>query len=161
MKQFFSLFMLCMCCTIAFAQNRQIKGKVTDETGAGLAGVSVLLSGANSGVQTDANGNFSIAAPGTGAVTLTISYSGYKSQTIKTDGKLELSISLEKDVTALEDVVVIGYGTIKRKDLTGTVSSIGLPNYQRYRLPVQQKQLRVAYPVYRLLQPMVHPVRKL
>ena len=125
MKQFFSLFMLCMCCTIAFAQNRQIKGKVTDETGAGLAGVSVLLSGANSGVQTDANGNFSIAAPGTGAVTLTISYSGYKSQTIKTDGKLELSISLEKDVTALEDVVVIGYGTIKRKDLTGTVSSIG------------------------------------
>jgi TonB-linked SusC/RagA family outer membrane protein len=125
MKQFFSLFMLCMCCTIAFAQNRQIKGKVTDETGAGLAGVSVLLSGANSGVQTDANGNFSISAPGTGAVTLTISYSGYKSQTIKTDGKLELSISLEKDVTALEDVVVIGYGTIKRKDLTGTVSSIG------------------------------------
>lgn len=125
MKQFFSLFMLCMCCTIAFAQNRQIKGKVTDETGAGLAGVSVLLSGANSGVQTDANGNFSIAAPGTGAVTITISYSGYKSQTIKTDGKSEVSISLEKDVTALEDVVVIGYGTIKRKDLTGTVSSIG------------------------------------
>lgn len=125
MKQFFSLFMLCMCCTIAFAQNRQIKGKVTDETGAGLAGVSVLLSGANSGVQTDANGSFSIAAPGTGAVTLTISYSGYKTQTIRTDGKSEVSISLEKDVTALEDVVVIGYGTIKRKDLTGTVSSIG------------------------------------
>ncbi|MFY7839665.1 MAG: SusC/RagA family TonB-linked outer membrane protein [Lacibacter sp.] len=125
MKQFFSLFLLCMCCTIAFAQNRQIKGKVMDETGAGLAGVSVLLSGANNGVQTDASGNFSITAPGTGAVTLTISYSGYKSQTIKTDGKSEVSITLEKDVTALEDVVVIGYGTIKRKDLTGTVSSIG------------------------------------
>ncbi|TWI83301.1 TonB-linked SusC/RagA family outer membrane protein [Lacibacter cauensis] len=125
MKQFFSLFLLCMCCTIAVAQTRQIKGKVTDETGAGLAGVSVLLSGANNGVQTDANGNFSIAAPGTGAVTLTISYSGYKPQTIKTDGKSEVNISLEKDVAALEDVVVIGYGTIKRKDLTGTVSSIG------------------------------------
>ncbi|HLO37772.1 MAG TPA: carboxypeptidase-like regulatory domain-containing protein, partial [Lacibacter sp.] len=125
MKQSFFLLMLLMCGTILFAQTRQIKGKVMDDAGAPLQGVNVLLSGSKQGVQTDAAGSFAIAAPGTGSVTLVISYSGYKSTTVRTDGKSEVSITLEKDVSALEDVVVIGYGSIKRKDLTGTVSSIG------------------------------------
>lgn len=125
MKQSFFLLMLLMCGTLLFAQTRQIKGKVMDDAGAPLQGVNVLISGSKQGVQTDATGSFAIAAPGTGAVSLVISFSGYKSQTVKVDGKSEVSISLEKDVSALEDVVVIGYGSIKRKDLTGTVSSIG------------------------------------
>ena len=125
MKRLLSLLLLLACTIVAFAQTRQIKGKVSDEAGAPLAGVNVLISGGKTGVQTDANGAFTINAPGTGNVTLQISYSGYKSTTVVTDGKNEVSISLEKDVSALEDVVVIGYGSIKRKDLTGTVSSIG------------------------------------
>jgi TonB-linked SusC/RagA family outer membrane protein len=125
MKRLLSLLLLLACTTVAFAQTLQIKGKVFDEAGAPLSGVSVLISGSKTGVQTDANGAFSIAAPGTGNVTLQISYSGYKSTSIVTDGKKEVSISLEKEVSALEDVVVIGYNSIKRKDLTGTVASIG------------------------------------
>ena len=125
MKRLLSLLLLLACTIVTFAQTRQIKGKVSDETGAPLAGVNVLISGGKTGVQTDANGAFTINAPGTGSVTLQISYSGYKSTTVVTDGKKEVTISLEKDVSALEDVVVIGYGSIKRKDLTGTVSSIG------------------------------------
>ena len=125
MKRLLSLLLLLACTVVAFAQNRQIKGKVFDEAGAPLVGVSVLISGGKTGVQTDVNGAFTISAPGTGNVTLQVSYSGYKSTTVVTDGKNEVSISLEKAISALEDVVVIGYGSIKRKDLTGTVSSIG------------------------------------
>jgi TonB-linked SusC/RagA family outer membrane protein len=125
MKQSLLLLLLLTCGSLLFAQNRQIKGKVMDDAGAPLQGVNVLLSGSQKGVQTDAAGSFTVEAPGTGAVSLVISYSGYKSQTVRVDGKSEVSISLEKDVSALEDVVVIGYNSIKRKDLTGTVSSIG------------------------------------
>lgn len=125
MKQSLLLLLLLTCGTMLFAQTRQIKGKVTDDAGAPLQGVNVLLIGSQKGVQTDAAGSFTITAPGTGAVSLVISYSGYKSQTVRVDGKSEVSVSLEKDVSTLEDVVVIGYGSIKRKDLTGTVSSIG------------------------------------
>ncbi len=125
MKQSFFLLLLMMCGTLLFAQTRQIKGKVMDDAGAPLPGVNVLVSGTQKGVQTDATGSFAIEAPATGAVTLVISYSGFKSQTVKADANKELTITLEKDVSTLEDVVVIGYGSIKRKDLTGTVSSIG------------------------------------
>jgi TonB-linked SusC/RagA family outer membrane protein len=124
MKRLLSLLLLLACTIVAFAQTRQIKGKVSDEAGAPLAGVNVLISGGKTGVQTDANGAFSISAPGTGKVTLLISYSGYKSTTVVTDGKNELAISLEKDVSALEDVVVVGYSSIRRKDVTGSVSSV-------------------------------------
>lgn len=125
MKQSFFLLLLLMSGTFLFAQTRQIKGKVTDDAGTALQGVNVLLSGSKNGVQTDPNGLFSINAPGTGAVSLIISYSGFKTLTVSADGKKEISVILEKDVSALEDVVVIGYNSIKRKDLTGTVSSIG------------------------------------
>ncbi|MEJ8817618.1 SusC/RagA family TonB-linked outer membrane protein [Lacibacter sp. H407] len=124
MKQSFFLLLLMMCGTLLFAQSRQIKGKVMDDAGAPLQGVNVLLSGTQKGVQTDATGSFALDAPGTGTVTLVISYSGFKTQTLRVDGKSAVSISLEKDVSTLEDVVVVGYSTIARKDLTGSVSSV-------------------------------------
>ena len=108
----------------SFAQTRQIKGKVTDDADIPLRGVSVLLSGSKKGVQTDAGGNFKIDAPGTGSVTLIITYTGYKAINIITDGSSDVSAKLEKDVAVLEDVVVVGYSTIRRKDLTGSVSSV-------------------------------------
>jgi TonB-dependent starch-binding outer membrane protein SusC len=124
MKQSFFLLLLMMCGTFLFAQTRQIKGKVMDDAGAPLQGVNVLVSGSKNGVQTDATGGFSINAPGTGTVSLVISYSGFKTTTVSADGKTEVNVTLEKEVSTLEDVVVIGYNSIKRKDLTGTVSSI-------------------------------------
>ncbi|MBY0477458.1 MAG: TonB-dependent receptor [Chitinophagaceae bacterium] len=124
MKKYFFLLLILICSVAGFAQTRQIKGKVTDESGAPLRGVSILLSGSKKGVQTDAGGNFKLDAPGTGSVTLVITYSGYKAVNISTDGSAEVAVTLEKDVSALEDVVVVGYSSIKRKDLTGSVSSV-------------------------------------
>ncbi|MEQ1796588.1 MAG: TonB-dependent receptor [Lacibacter sp.] len=125
MKNYFFLLLLLMCSTSLFAQTRQVKGKVTDETGTPLPSVTVLLSGSKKGVQTDVNGSFKIDAPGAGTVTLVFSYTGYKSITVKADGNSELDVKLEKDVAVLEDVVVIGYQTIKRKNLLASVSSVG------------------------------------
>ena len=119
------LLLVWLCTTIiAFAQNRQITGTVTDDTGTPLPGVNVLIRDIKKGIQTDANGNFKIEAPGTGDITLSITNMGFKPVTITADGKSAVSIKLEKDITALEDVVVIGYSTIKRRDLTGSVSSV-------------------------------------
>jgi TonB-dependent starch-binding outer membrane protein SusC len=109
---------------ITYAQERIIRGKVTDETGAPLASVSVVPKGSKAGVQTDKDGNFSINVPGTGSITITFSYSGHKPATVSTDGSQPVTVSLEKVVTALSDVVVVGYTSVKRKDLTSAVSSV-------------------------------------
>src|SRR4029077_3012618 len=103
------------------AQNRVVKGKVTDENGAPLASVNVLVKGSSSGTQTDKNGNFSINLPGTtGKVDLVISYTGYKPLIISADEKQEVSVRMAPDAAVLDEVVV-GYQVVKRRDLTASV----------------------------------------
>ena len=118
----FLSFLLVSCAL--FAQNRAIKGKITDENGAPLQGVSVLLQGAKSGTQTNEGGNFNLKTTQEGTVNLVISYTGYKNLKVSTDGKEPLELKLEKDQNDLDNVVVIGYGTSKRKDLTGAISTM-------------------------------------
>ena len=108
-----------------FAQDRVIKGRVTDDTGVPLQGVSVIPKGAKTGVQTDKDGNFSISILGTGSITLNLSSSGYKPASIDADGKIILTITMVKNVTSLDDVVVVGYQTMRRRDLLSSVSSVG------------------------------------
>jgi len=108
-----------------FAQDRVIKGRVTDDTNVPLQGVSVIPKGAKTGVQTDKDGNFSISIPGTGSITLNLSSSGYKPVSIDADGKIILTITMVKNVTSLDDVVVVGYQTMRRRDLLSSVSSVG------------------------------------
>ena len=120
------LFFSFLCLSIVtFAQDRVIKGKVTDDTGVPLQGVSVIPKGAKTGVQTDKDGNFSITIPGTGSITLNLSSTGYKSASLTTDGNDPLAIIMEKSVTSLDDVVVVGYQTMRRRDLLSSVSSVG------------------------------------
>jgi TonB-linked SusC/RagA family outer membrane protein len=108
----------------SLAQTRQIKGNVTDDKGAALAGVSVLVKGTKNGTQTDAFGNFILTTPTTGKVTLVLSYLGYKHTEASTDGNQPLAIQLQKEENSLDDVVVIGYGKSKKKDLTGSVAVV-------------------------------------
>ena len=120
------LFVLSFICfSIAgFAQDRVISGKVTDDAGVSLAGVSVIPKGSKTGVQTDKEGNFSISVGGSGNVTLTFSYAGHKPATILADGKNAIIVQLERNISALEDVVVIGYTSVRRKDLLASVASL-------------------------------------
>src|SRR5688572_22515390 len=106
------------------AQNRTIRGKVTDETGAPISGVNIVPTGAKTGVQTDKDGNFTITVSGSPSLTLT--HAGYKAATARpSSGSDNVNVTLEKEITSNEEVVVIGYSTVKRRDLTGSVSSVG------------------------------------
>jgi TonB-dependent starch-binding outer membrane protein SusC len=122
--------LLVFFCTLfgfaAKAQTVQVKGNVSDSSGAPLPGVSIVVKDTKKGTQTDAQGNFSltVTAP-SGKVTLTFSSTNFKTQTIATDGKSPVNIRLERDVAQIEDVVVIGYQTVRRKDLLASVSSVG------------------------------------
>ena len=105
------------------AQNKTIRGKVIDESGNPLAGISVVQSGAKNGTQTDKDGNFSISIPNN-KNDLLFSSVGYKPELFDVTGKDNITVIMQKEVTSSEEVVVVGYQTIKRKDLTGSVSSV-------------------------------------
>jgi TonB-linked SusC/RagA family outer membrane protein len=106
---------------------RPVKGKVIDETGEPVMGATVQVKGTATGALTDLDGNFTIAAATSDV--LTISYLGYKNQEIKNlsaymDGANALNITLQDENKSLDELVVIGYGTVKKRDLTGAVSSV-------------------------------------
>ncbi len=105
------------------AQNVTVKGTVKDKTGETVIGASVVLKGNSSvGTITDIDGNFSLSVPA--GSTLVISYVGMKTQEVKLDGSSSYEITLDDDSQALEEVVVIGYGSVKKKDLTGSVATV-------------------------------------
>lgn len=110
---------------LIFAQSITINGTVTDNYGESLIGVAVQVEGTTNGTITDIEGNYSIAnVPANG--TLIVTYIGMQSQTIAVDGRTNINITLMEDLLTLEEVIVIGYGTAKRKDFTGSVSSVKL-----------------------------------
>lgn len=106
-----------------FAQT-VIKGNVTDNTGEPIIGASVIEDGsASNGGVTDLDGNFTITLKGN-SKKLKVSYVGMKPQVVNVSGKSVVNIKLEDDATTLNDVVVIGYGSVKKKDLTGSVATV-------------------------------------
>ena len=108
----------------AFAQQISIKGHVVDATGEPVIGASVVEGRTTNGTITDVDGNFSLSVPANS--TLTISFVGYKTQTVPVNGKNSLKVTLQEDTEVLDEVVVVGYGTMKKSDLTGAVSSVGV-----------------------------------
>ncbi|MFY0607710.1 MAG: TonB-dependent receptor [Cyclobacteriaceae bacterium] len=104
----------------AFSQ-ATVQGQVVDEeTGEGLPGVTVLVKGTSTGTVTDIDGNYRVSVQGDDG-TLTFSFIGYVQQEVSTAGKTQINIKLALDVKALEEVVVIGYGEQKKKEITGAV----------------------------------------
>jgi TonB-linked SusC/RagA family outer membrane protein len=124
MKKMIFLLLLTVCTLQLLAQTKQIRGAVVDESsGKPLPGVSVVEKKSNTGTKTDEQGNFTLTLRGTSAE-LVFSYVGYKSETVTTDGSSAVSIKLLKETKELDEVIVIGYGTSTKKDLTGSVASV-------------------------------------
>jgi TonB-linked SusC/RagA family outer membrane protein len=98
-----------------------LTGTVTDENNAALPGVSVVLKGTQKGTTTDAQGQFQLDIPESGSPILVFSFVGYLSQEVAVDNRSQLNVSLKVDTKSLEEVVVVGYGTQKKSDLTGSV----------------------------------------
>lgn len=110
---------------LMFAQNMTVKGTVTDNYGEALVGVTVQVQGTTNGTVTDIGGNYSITnVPPNG--TLIVSYIGMQSQTVAVAGRSNINITLIEELQSLDELIVIGYGTAKRKDFTGSVSSVKL-----------------------------------
>ena len=115
---------LVLLCQAAFAQEKTISGTVTDMTGLPVIGAAVIdVQDRTSGSLTDVDGNFSLnVSPGS---SIEISFMGYKTVTVPVGEKDFISVVLEDDTEFLEEVVVVGYGTVRKRDLTGAVSSVG------------------------------------
>ena len=103
------------------AQNITVKGTVKDAFGP-VIGASVVQKGTTNGVVTDIDGNFTLSLPSNGIIV--ISFIGYKTQEIPVSGKKQVEIILKEDTEMLDEVVVVGYGQMKRSDLTGSVVSV-------------------------------------
>jgi iron complex outermembrane receptor protein len=124
-KAMFFVFFL-LCSTVMLAQNK-VSGTVLDATGEPLIGVSILETGTSNGVVTDIDGNFTLTVKQ--GATLTISYIGYQTQTITaTDG---MQVTLQEDNTVLNEVVVVGYGTMRRKDVTSSITTVKAEDLNR------------------------------
>ena len=104
-------------------QQRSVSGKVTDSTGGGLPGVSVVVKGTIVGTITDFDGKYSLANVPANA-TISFSFVGMKPQEVNVGNKTNINVTLEEETIGIEEVVAIGYGTTKKRDLTGSVSSV-------------------------------------
>lgn len=123
MKKVLLILLAVMTAAQMYAQ-KTLTGTITDgDTQEPIIGASVQVTGTSSGGVSDLDGHFSIVIP-EGRKTVTISYVGYKSQTINIVGKSSINIMLQPSASDLDEVVVVGYGTMKRSDLTGSVASI-------------------------------------
>ncbi len=105
-----------------YAQEIQIKGKVVDDTGVAIPGVSILVVGTQNGTITDMDGYYNLNAPSNGK--LEFRFIGFKDEIIEINNRTMIDVVLQNELTELDQVVVVGYGTVKKSDLTGSVVSL-------------------------------------
>ena len=117
--QLFSILTL-----VAFAQNKSLSGVVLDATGEAVIGANVVVKGTTNGTITNFDGQFTLNVPDN--CELEVSYIGYTPQTVKYTGQSTIKVVLNEDTQALEEVVVVGYGTMRKSDLTGSVGKVDL-----------------------------------
>jgi TonB-dependent starch-binding outer membrane protein SusC len=119
-----SFLFLCVSFTqLAFSQTKVITGKITDANGAPVQGASVTPKGSKGGTTTDANGAFSLTVPAS-ATSVVVSSVGFNQQEVAIGNQTTLTVALASSTQSLNDVVVIGYGTVKRKDATGSLTTV-------------------------------------
>ena len=145
MKQYIILLILLVSGALtaapAFAQKSGTKhtvtGKVTDQSGEPLIGATVLVTGTTNGASTNATGDYSIQVPE--GASLTFQYIGYEAKTEKVGARTKVDVKLEQSKQTIDEVVVIGYGTVKKTDLTGQPIGQFMKNY---RLNVAQRMIQ-------------------
>jgi TonB-linked SusC/RagA family outer membrane protein len=132
------VFLTMLCTSLTYSQD--VSGTVSDASGP-LPGASILVKGTTNGAQTDLDGKFTIKNVGASAV-LIFSYIGLKSQEVSVAGKSSVTVMLKEDSAELKEVVVIGYGSVKKKDATGAVDQIGAKDFDNVASPSPAQLLR-------------------
>ncbi|HJC98385.1 MAG TPA: TonB-dependent receptor [Candidatus Phocaeicola merdavium] len=119
-----ALLVMSMLCLVSFAQNGQVQGIVKDAIGEPMIGVSVVVKGTTNGTVTGLDGDFILSGVKKSDV-ITFTYIGYKNKEVTYNGEAQLNVTMEEDTEMLDEVVVIGYGTMSKRDLTGSIASVG------------------------------------
>jgi iron complex outermembrane receptor protein len=143
-KLWMMLFALLTFTGSVCAQDITVSGRVSDAKTGGIPGVTVTVKGSTKGTNTDVDGKYQIMVPGN--TVLSFSSIGYETKDVPVGNKSVLDVVLSDDVKSLEEVVVVGYGTVKKKDATGAVSALGSKDFQKgiVTSPEQLMQGRVA-----------------
>jgi TonB-dependent SusC/RagA subfamily outer membrane receptor len=123
MRKLQLLFLMLFSSSILFAQVRTISGTITESSGSPLPGVNVVVKGTATGTVTDVEGKYTLEIPETAQV-LVFSSVGYVSEEMEIGNQSVINFSLVEDITALEEIVVVGYGTQKKENLTGSVEQV-------------------------------------
>lgn len=110
--------------TLLVSEDVEVFGKITDETGLGLPGASVVVKGSTNGTTTDIDGNYKLTVPETSV--LSISYVGYITQDVEIAGRTEINVTMAPDAETLEEVVVVGFGSQKKAHVTGAAASVDM-----------------------------------
>ena len=135
-QRLFFVALLSVLAVGAFAQSKTVSGTVLDKTGESVIGASVVVKGTTNGTITDFDGKFTLQnVPDNG--TIQVSFVGYKTMDISVKGQSTVKIILEEDTETLDEVVVVGYGTAKKSDVTGAMSRVCFLQQQ-----IQQCQIR-------------------
>ena len=127
MRRWSAFLLIAFLSLSAFAQKLTVKGRIVDSNNETIIGASVLEKGTTNGTVTDIDGNFTLSVDQNSV--LVISYIGYKTQELKSSASME--IVLKEDNEVLDEVVVIGYGSVKRKDVTTAVSTVSTDDLQQ------------------------------
>jgi TonB-dependent starch-binding outer membrane protein SusC len=128
MRKFVLLFFL-FTVQLVFAQNRQVSGRITSQTDPeGLPGVNVVIKGTNQGTITDLEGNFTVSVDQ--GATIVFSFVGYQSQEVLYSGQEKLDIIMVEEAKELGEVVVVGYSSIEKRDITGSITSVRAADFQ-------------------------------
>jgi TonB-linked SusC/RagA family outer membrane protein len=129
-KCLLTFFLLGFVVSIASAQQKTVTGKVTSEAEGALPGVNIIVQGTVTGVMTDVNGNYSITVPGPEAV-LVFSFIGYTPQNITVGSQTSINVVLVPETSELGEVVVVGYGTQKKREVTSSITSVKSEDFNK------------------------------
>ncbi len=142
---FLSLILFGFAISLTFAQEITVTGTVSSDAEGPIPGVNIVIQGTTQGTVTDVDGNFSITVPGPDAV-LVFTSIGYASQSVTVGNQTSINVTLTEDVTALDEIVVIGYGTQKKKELTSAISNVKSEDFVKGNVnnPAQLLQGKVA-----------------
>ena len=116
--------------TISLNAQSVISGLVNDESGEALIGVNIIIQGTSTGTVTDFDGAYSLEAAADAV--LEFSYTGYKTESVSVNGQSNINVTLNTDIEVFDEVVVIGYGSVKKSDVTGSVSSVKSEDLQAF-----------------------------
>lgn len=124
-NRYLAILLLMFLSSVTFAQNaRTVSGKVTDKNGNALPGTNVVVQGTSTGVQADINGSYQIIVNNPANAVIEFSFIGYVVQRVPLGNQTNINVELEEEAIGLEEIIVIGYGTVKKRDLTGSVATI-------------------------------------